>query len=364
MNEALRRMGHTVDDFWEPDMGRSIRHGNLHYLIELPLKYRRAVRRFSNRVPYDVVELNQPHAYLAAAEHRHKRRPGVFVNRSHGHEVRAEKSLAPWRRELGMEDKRGPDRVLSRAMRRLLDRQWKQVASTADGFVVSCAEDADFLIRHYEVPSCRAGIITQGVSNSFVDRAPNEFTADRSKRLLYIGQLAFFKAPTMLGRAVSAVLRQRSDAVMTWVCDREHHSTARSMLDEDVCSRVTFLDWMPQKDLISVYDQHGVFLFPSFFEGFGKAPLEAMSRGLCVVASATGGMKDFIEDGVSGKLITIGQPLVMAAAALELMNDLERAKKMSAAARSAAVLHTWDRCARDATEFYEALIREKAARHA
>ena len=150
---------------------------------------------------------------------------------------------------------------------------------------------------------------------------------------------------------------------MTWVCSRKHHAEARWLLDEDVRSRVAFLDWMTQEELIGVLDRHGVFLFPSFFEGFGKAPLEAMARGLCVVASATGGMRDFIEDGVSGRLVPVGQPQVMAAAVVELMDDLDRCRRMSAAARSTAVTHTWDRCARDATQFYESLIRGKAEQH-
>ncbi|MGA2616476.1 MAG: glycosyltransferase family 4 protein [Thermoguttaceae bacterium] len=363
MNAALRRMGHEVDEIWQPDMGRRIRHGNLHYLLELPWKYRRAVRQKIRSGPYDVIELNQPHAYLAAADHRRCGRPGVFVNRSHGHEVRSEEALSPWRRKTGAAQKRGLSRAVSAVIRMLLNRQWDLIAKTADGFLVSCREDANFLADRYGVPRPRIGVITQGVPDAHHENAPGAFTADRLTRLLYVGQLAFFKAPMMLAQAVSMVLRERPGATMTWVCSRKHHAEARWLLDEDVRSRVAFLDWMTQEELIGVLDRHGVFLFPSFFEGFGKAPLEAMARGLCVVASATGGMRDFIEDGVSGRLVPVGQPQVMAAAVVELMDDLDRCRRMSAAARSTAVTHTWDRCARDATQFYESLIRGKAEQH-
>jgi glycosyltransferase involved in cell wall biosynthesis len=60
---------------------------------------------------------------------------------------------------------------------------------------------------------------------------------------------------------------------MTWVCGKDQHAAALGLIDEDLRGRVTLLGWMPQHDLIDVYDRHGVFLFPSFFEGFGKAPL-------------------------------------------------------------------------------------------
>ena len=48
MNAALRRQGHVVDEIWQTDLGRRIRHGNLHYLLELPRTYRRAVRQRLN----------------------------------------------------------------------------------------------------------------------------------------------------------------------------------------------------------------------------------------------------------------------------------------------------------------------------
>ena len=64
--------------------------------------------------------------------------------------------------------------------------------------------------------------------------------------------------------------------------------------------------------LVQVYDRHGVFLFPSFFEGFGKAFLEAMSRGLVVIASDVGGMHDLIRDGENGFLVAPGDAAALA----------------------------------------------------
>ncbi len=38
-NLALRELGHHVDEIWADDLGRRIRHGNLHYAFELPRAY-------------------------------------------------------------------------------------------------------------------------------------------------------------------------------------------------------------------------------------------------------------------------------------------------------------------------------------
>ncbi len=359
MVEALRRRGHEVDTLWAADLGRRIRHGNLHYLFELPYSYRREVRRRVRKAEYDVIELNQPHACLAAADHRRSGRPGVFVNRSHGHEVRSEAALESWRREPGVARRSVIRRCASGLLRSLLNGQWHRIARDVDGFVVSCREDHDYIASYYGVPPARIGLITQGVPQSYLDRPPPAWSDRRQQAMIYIGQLAFFKAPQVLGRAVSQVLQARPTATMTWVCDGSHRDAALALIDEDVRGRVSVIDWMSQDRLLEVLDQHGIFLFPSYFEGFGKAPLEAMARGVCVIASSCGGMRDYIQHEENGLLVPIGQPDSMAQTAIALMENAEQCRRLSSAARVTALEHSWDRCAADAEVFYRRLLLMK-----
>ena len=107
----------------------------------------------------------------------------------------------------------------------------------------------------------------------------------RLRRVLHVAQFAFFKAPTITAGAMNLLARAEPDLQFTWVCD----------LTPEANRRAEILHWTTQDALRDIYDRHGIFLFPSFFEGFGKAFLEAMSRGLCVVASDVGGMHDLIE---------------------------------------------------------------------
>ena len=69
INKTLRELGHEVDEIWAPDIKRKIQHGNLHYLLELPCAYRNAVRERTETRQYDVIQLSQPHAFLAAKDH-------------------------------------------------------------------------------------------------------------------------------------------------------------------------------------------------------------------------------------------------------------------------------------------------------
>jgi glycosyltransferase involved in cell wall biosynthesis len=109
-----------------------------------------------------------------------------------------------------------------------------------------------------------------------------------------------------------------------------------------------------------VYDEHGVFLFPSFFEGFGKTFLEAMSRGLVVVASNNGGMRDVIRDGQSGFLANTGDWQQMGDLAIQTIENPGLAGRISVEAREASLRYSWHRVAMETASFYASLINRRA----
>lgn len=59
-------------------------------------------------------------------------------------------------------------------------------------------------------------------------------------------------------------------------------------------------------DVNSVYDNARAIVFPSFIEPFGMVAIESMSRGTPVIASRVGGLREIIEDGISGLLCDPG----------------------------------------------------------
>ena len=359
MNRALERLGHHVDEIWADDLGRRIQHGNLHYIFELPQSYKRAVASRCRHTHYDVIELNQPHAYLAAWHHRKSGRPGVFVNRSHGHEIRVDRVLSEYYRVYGPPSKAFLRRAASSVVRKLIGRQWELIAKAADGFVVSATQDRDFLLSQYGVEGPRIGVISQGVPARLLTVPPRPISPDRLTRFLYVGQLAFCKAPMIVADVTTKLLRVNEGRSMTWVCSERDHAQIRSLFPSDVVERVQLHAHVPQDRLIRIYDEHGVFLFPSFFEGFGKTPLEAMARGLCVAASNAGGMRDFISDGVNGVLTPVGDAARMADQVEHLLATPDACGKMSATAIQTAARHTWDWCAEECTAFYRQVLRRK-----
>ena len=204
-NRALRELGHEVHDIWAPDLGRRIKHGNLHYLLELPRRYRAVVRQMAAETEFDVIQLSQPHAYLAARDHQRLGRRGIFVNYSHGVEARVNKVAAYWRKKLGVREHGFPRSVLTYVLRKALDRHWPAVVAASDGIIVGANEDRDFLVSELGVKSEKVAAISRGVPYAYLDQEVLPLTPERRSRILYVGQSLFVNGPHPLAQAMSRV---------------------------------------------------------------------------------------------------------------------------------------------------------------
>ncbi|MCU1288872.1 MAG: hypothetical protein JWN60_1101 [Acidobacteria bacterium] len=87
----------------------------------------------------------------------------------------------------------------------------------------------------------------------------------------------------------------------------------------DLEERFLFLDWV--EDTASLLAAIDVFVSASHSESFGLAILEAMISGRAIVASETDGAKELLEDNLSGKLVPVFEPIKLAEAIGELLNN-------------------------------------------
>jgi glycosyltransferase involved in cell wall biosynthesis len=98
--------------------------------------------------------------------------------------------------------------------------------------------------------------------------------------------------------------------------------------------QVSFRGWLPASELARELADASVVAIPSLWpEPFGLVGIEALSAGRPVVASDTGGVSDWLQDGVSGLLVPPGEARALARALNELLSDPERQRAMGAAGR-------------------------------
>lgn len=96
-------------------------------------------------------------------------------------------------------------------------------------------------------------------------------------------------------------------------------------------SRVKFLGF--KKNIYDYMSHADVLIMPSLHEGAPYTILEAMSLGLPVIASRTGGLPELIEDGRSGLLVEVGDVTGFEEALLRIIRDDEFRRKLSVAGK-------------------------------
>jgi glycosyltransferase involved in cell wall biosynthesis len=107
----------------------------------------------------------------------------------------------------------------------------------------------------------------------------------------------------------------------------------RRARDAGLGGQVHFLGW--RRDLEELYPDLDLIMLTSLNEGTPVSIIEAMATGRAVVATRVGGVLDVVEDGVTGVLAPPRDPGALAAAAVALLADPERRRRMGEAARSA-----------------------------
>ncbi|WP_427017916.1 glycogen synthase [Pseudarthrobacter sp. P1] len=128
---------------------------------------------------------------------------------------------------------------------------------------------------------------------------------------------------------------------------------------------------LPRAELIQVLSHATVFACPSIYEPLGIVNLEAMACGAAVVASATGGIPEVVDDGITGLLVPLAQvsdgtgtPLDpdqfvddFARALTAVVSNPARAKAMGDAGRKRATEHfSWESIAAQTMEVYRSVL--------
>ncbi len=90
------------------------------------------------------------------------------------------------------------------------------------------------------------------------------------------------------------------------VTDSGYHKQLSQRVSElGLSDKVTLISGLPPQDpmLLSAYKAASLFCLPSVHEPFGIVVLEAWAAGVPVIASAVGGLRDLIRDGLNGVLL-------------------------------------------------------------
>ena len=142
----------------------------------------------------------------------------------------------------------------------------------------------------------------------------------------------------------------------TWFADQVH----RAARDSGVADRIQFCGFVSDSDLLQLYNACDLFVFPSFYEGFGLPALEAMACGRSVVCSHTSALPEVV-DGAA----ILFDPYALdeiARALADLLLDPELRARMERLGLQRAAHFSWQKTAQRTLEvFHDVLEKSRAA---
>jgi glycosyltransferase involved in cell wall biosynthesis len=131
-------------------------------------------------------------------------------------------------------------------------------------------------------------------------------------------------------------------------------SVRRAVAQARMEPSVRFLGFVPMETLRVFYRAALVFAFPSLYEGFGLAPLEAMACGTPVVASDIPPLVEAVGD--AAQLVSPDNVFEIARGLREVLLDKDRRMGLAAAGEQQARRFHWDRTAGEVLAIYREII--------
>ncbi|GAB3657989.1 glycosyltransferase family protein [Glycomyces tarimensis] len=234
----------------------------------------------------------------------------------------------------------------------------REIGVRCAGVIATCRDEVDELAQ-MDVPPDKVAVIPCGVDLEHFN--PVGPTAERfgRHRVLTAGRLVKRKGIDTTVQALvhlpdAELVIAGGPAEGPVLDDPEAQRLRRLAADAGVSERVIMPGRVPHEVMPAQLRAADVVVCTPWYEPFGIVPLEAMACGVPVVASAVGGMKDSVEDGVTGTLVPEPTPEAVAEAIRPYLEDSDLGRRTGQAGRlRATALYSWDAIAAESIKAYE-----------
>ncbi|WP_353145861.1 glycosyltransferase family 1 protein [Chryseobacterium sp.] len=169
--------------------------------------------------------------------------------------------------------------------------KFKKAADTADKIIAISEQTKRDIVEYLKVPESKVEVIYQGCHQAFKEQQPEEFMqAVKDKFSLpgrFILNVGTIEERKNLFNIVKAVKGTEIPLVVVGRKTKYYQKIANFLKKNKMEKQVLFLEGVAMDELAAIYKLADIFVYPSFFEGFGIPVIEALFSKTVVVTSNT-----------------------------------------------------------------------------
>ncbi|HTI14943.1 MAG TPA: glycosyltransferase family 1 protein [Dictyobacter sp.] len=245
-----------------------------------------------------------------------------------------------------------------------------EAVKAADMVVTVSSEVSQTLIKHFQTPPEKLVTIPLGVA-PYMRRITDPILLDATRYKFNLKHPLVLAVGTQEPRKNHAGLikafyeaqkRKNGPAILAiagghgWL----YEETKQLVADLKLEKKVRFLGRVTDHELVTLYSLADMFVFPSFFEGFGIPPIEAMACGAPIITSNTSSLPEVVGD--AALLVNPHQTEEIAQAMLRLLDDIQLREDLRQKGLQRIQQFTWERSAKKTLALYQQLYQGRTER--
>jgi glycogen(starch) synthase len=233
------------------------------------------------------------------------------------------------------------------------------LANRADRLITCSAYMREHVCDVYGLEEEQVSVVPNGIDPSelvpMADLAPlrRRFAAPEERLVLLVGRLVYEKGFQVALEALPGLIERLGDVRFvvagSGTHEEELHTLATALgLD----GHGTFLGWIGDDVLHSLYRIADLTVVPSIYEPFGLVALEAMASGCPCLVADTGGLREVVPHENVGLRFRSRDPESLGAVAERLLSDVELRERLVAEASEHVLGFDWADVARQVADLY------------
>lgn len=245
------------------------------------------------------------------------------------------------------------------------DRLWHffnkihQNLNTSDKIIAISQSTKNDIIKFYRIPPQKIKVIYHGIDHNRYRRITDyRFLEKERQRLklppnfiLYLGPIEPRKNIDLIIKVFQNITQDKNFSKLKLVI-------AGFLIDKKIVRKVKNILWyinINEEDKVILYNLAKVFIYPSFFEGFGFPPLEAGACGTPVIVGNNSSLAEILSD--SALLVNPHHPNELKTALLELLTRKNLYYYFQTKILQKSLVYSWQKTARQTLRLMESIFK-------